>query len=68
MDTVVVEVAESGAQAAAMRAESLVSGVSWGAVLGGAFVIAAIELLLIALGTGFGLSSVSSRGRMSESR
>ncbi|HTW51176.1 MAG TPA: hypothetical protein VME45_04685 [Stellaceae bacterium] len=36
-----------------------VSGTSWGAVLGGAFVIAAIGLLLLAIGAGFGLSTVS---------
>jgi hypothetical protein len=42
--------ASTGAQA---------SGVSWGAVLGGAFVIAASSLILLALGAGFGLSVVS---------
>jgi hypothetical protein len=35
------------------------SGVSWSAVVGGAFVAAAISLILLALGTGFGLSVVS---------
>ena len=35
------------------------SGVSWGAVLGGAFVTAALYLILLALGAGFGLSAVS---------
>jgi hypothetical protein len=35
------------------------SGVSWGAVIGGAFVAAALSLILLALGAGFGLSSVS---------
>jgi len=35
------------------------SGTSWGAVLGGAFVIAAVGLMLLALGAGFGLSTVS---------
>lgn len=33
--------------------------ISWGAVIGGAFVIAALALILLALGAGFGLSSVS---------
>ena len=33
--------------------------ISWGAVIGGAFVIAALGLILLALGAGFGLSSVS---------
>ena len=36
-----------------------VSATSWGAILGGAFVIAAIGLLLLALGAGFSLSTVS---------
>jgi hypothetical protein len=35
------------------------SGVSWGAVIGGAFVAAALYLILLALGAGFGLSSIS---------
>ena len=35
------------------------SGVSWGAVIGGAFVTAALSLIMLALGAGFGLSSVS---------
>ncbi len=35
------------------------SGVSWGAVTGGAFVAAAFNLILLALGAGFGLSAVS---------
>jgi hypothetical protein len=33
--------------------------VSWGAVIGGAFVAAALYLILLALGAGFGLSAVS---------
>lgn len=35
------------------------SGVSWGAVLGGAFAAAALSLILLALGSGLGLSSIS---------
>lgn len=35
------------------------SGVSWGAVIAGAFAAAALSLALLALGTGVGLSSVS---------
>src|SRR5580693_7469585 len=35
------------------------SGVSWSAVIAGGFVTAALALILIALGTGLGLSSVS---------
>src|ERR1700681_4507323 len=34
-------------------------GVSWGAVIAGAFVGAALSLILLALGAGFGLSAVS---------
>jgi hypothetical protein len=33
--------------------------VSWGAVIGGAFVAAALSLIMLALGAGFGLSAVS---------
>jgi hypothetical protein len=36
-----------------------ISGVSWGAVIAGAFVAAALSLALLALGTGVGLSSIS---------
>jgi hypothetical protein len=39
--------------------EAAASGISWAAVFGGAFVAAAISLILLALGTGIGLSSVS---------
>jgi hypothetical protein len=39
--------------------ESQSSGVSWGAVIGGAFVAAAFYLSLLALGAGLGLSAVS---------
>jgi hypothetical protein len=39
--------------------DSNISGVSWGAVLAGAFVTAALSLALLALGTGIGLSAVS---------
>jgi hypothetical protein len=40
-------------------AESNASGVSWAAVIGGAFVTAAFALVLIILGVGFGLSWIS---------
>jgi hypothetical protein len=53
VDTVVVEVPSETGQSAN------VSGTSWGAILGGAFVIVAISLLLLAIGAGFGLSTVS---------
>jgi len=39
--------------------EASASGVSWAAVIGGAFVAAALSLILLALGTGLGLSAVS---------
>jgi hypothetical protein len=35
------------------------SGVSWGAVIAGAFVAAALSLIMLALGAGFGLSAIS---------
>jgi hypothetical protein len=41
------------------RNESHSSGVSWAAVIGGAFVSASLALILVALGTGLGFSSVS---------
>lgn len=42
-----------------IRDDSHSSGVTWSAVIGGAFVAAAVSLILLALGTGLGLSSVS---------
>ncbi len=42
-----------------LRGEAHSSGVSWGAVVGGAFVAAAFYLVLLALGAGFGLSAIS---------
>ena len=41
------------------RNEAHASGVSWPAVIAGAFVAAALSLCLLALGTGLGLSAVS---------
>jgi hypothetical protein len=41
------------------KSEAYSSGVSWAAVIGGAFTGAALALILLALGTGLGLSSVS---------
>lgn len=43
----------------ATRNEASSSAVSWPAVLGGAFVAAAVALILLALGAGMGLSSLS---------
>ena len=42
-----------------MAREANLSGVSWAAVIAGAFVTAAMSLVLLALGAGFGLSAVS---------
>jgi hypothetical protein len=42
-----------------VKNEAYSSGVSWAAVIAGAFVAAALSLILLALGTGLGLSSVS---------
>jgi hypothetical protein len=39
--------------------EASMSGVSWPSVVGGAFAAAALTLILLALGSGFGLASVS---------
>jgi hypothetical protein len=39
--------------------ESFLSGVSWAAVIGGAFVSASLALILLSLGTGLGFSSIS---------
>ena len=39
--------------------EASSSALSWAAIIGGAFVVAATSLILLALGTGIGLSSVS---------
>jgi hypothetical protein len=41
------------------NSEANSSGVSWSAVIAGGFVTAALSLILLALGTGLGLSSVS---------
>lgn len=43
----------------AVRPEARSSGMSWGAVLGGAFVAAALALILLLLGSGLGLTVVS---------
>jgi len=39
--------------------EASTSGIAWPPILGGAFAIAATSLILLAIGSGFGLSSVS---------
>jgi hypothetical protein len=48
--------------ASAGQQEANASGVSWSAVIAGAFVTSAIVLILLALGAGLGLSTVSPRG------
>ncbi len=50
---------QSGFVDTLVRHEAYSSGVSWAAVIAGAFVAAALSLILLALGTGIGLSSVS---------
>ena len=39
--------------------EAATSGVAWPAILGGAFAAAALTVVLLALGSGFGLAAVS---------
>ncbi len=50
---------QTGLTEASVRNEAHSSGVSWAAVIAGAFVAAALSLILLALGAGLGLSSVS---------
>jgi hypothetical protein len=58
-DTSVASDPHVGFSATFLRNEAYASGVSWAAVIAGAFVAAALSLILLALGTGLGLSSVS---------
>ncbi len=50
---------QAGIAETSVNNEANASGVSWAAVIGGALVTAALSLILLALGTGLGLSSVS---------
>jgi hypothetical protein len=50
---------QSGFAESTAKNEASSSGISWAAVIGGAVVGAAMSLILLALGTGIGLSSVS---------
>ncbi len=50
---------QTGLAETSVRNEAHSSDVSWAAVMGGAFVAAALSLILLALGVGLGLSSVS---------
>ena len=58
---------EPGSADSPGRNEALSSGVSWPAVFAGAFTAAALWLILLALGTGVGLSSVSPWSNMGAS-
>jgi hypothetical protein len=49
----------AGVAETSVNNEANSSGVSWAAVIGGGFVTAALSLILLALGTGLGLCSVS---------
>jgi hypothetical protein len=48
-----------GAGEAGHTLESSISAISWAAIIGGAFAAAALSLIILALGSGFGLASVS---------
>jgi hypothetical protein len=50
---------ETAAPSREAHPSAVSSGVTWGAVIAGAFVAAALSLILLALGAGLGLSSVS---------
>ena len=49
----------SVAAGAAMAGESPVAAVSWPAIFAGAFVAAAVSILLVALGSGLGFAAAS---------
>lgn len=51
--------ADGDVRTMSVKSEAYSSGVSWPAVIGGAFVAASLSLILLTLGTGLGLSSVS---------
>jgi hypothetical protein len=50
-----------------VKNEAHSTGISWPAVIGGAFTAAALSLILLTLGTGLGFSSVSPRSNMGAS-
>jgi hypothetical protein len=60
--------AHSSYSEASWNREAHSSGVSWGALIAGAFVAAALSLTLLALGAGFGLLSVSPWSKAGASR
>jgi hypothetical protein len=49
------------------RNEAYSSGISWAAVIAGAFVAAALGLILLVLGSGLGLSAISTRSDLNAS-
>lgn len=59
MQTTSVLVGEERVAAVSAPAESPVSAVSWAAIIGGAFAMAAIGLILLALGAGLGFAAIS---------
>jgi hypothetical protein len=59
MSTLLVADREIGFAGTSGRNEAHSSGVSWAAVIAGAFVSAALSLILLTLGAGIGLSSIS---------
>ena len=58
-DTVIVATSPYGSDEGMRGPATSTSGVSWGAIIGGAVASAAITLILLALGSGFGLASIS---------
>jgi hypothetical protein len=54
-----LELAEGSVARGGEAAESPVSAVSWAAIIAGAAVAASVSLILVTLGSGFGLASVS---------
>jgi hypothetical protein len=60
--------ADGDVRTTSVKSEAYSSGVSWPAVIGGAFVAASLSLILLTLGTGLGLSSVSPCKRPTDRR
>ena len=59
--------ADSGLPDLDVKNEAHSSGISWSAVIGGAFTAAALSLILLTIGTGLGFSSVSPWSNMGAS-
>jgi hypothetical protein len=64
-----IPIYQTGATETSVNNEANASGASWAAIIAGGFVTAALSLILLALGAGLGLSSVSlwSNGGLSAS-